>query len=81
MYDNHNDILTEYKSDDGNKRLHMYLQFPQLRSEFYKIDKEEFKNESSIDLRPPGKSFAAQLNALVISITQSLYKTIDQGKI
>ena len=37
MYDNHNDKLTEYRNDDGAKRLYMYLQYPQLRPEFYNV--------------------------------------------
>ena len=49
MYESHDAKLAEYRNDDGDKRLHMYLQFPRLRPEFYQIDEEELKKKLSVE--------------------------------
>ena len=35
------DILADYKTADFNERLHIYMQFPHLRSELINIDRQE----------------------------------------
>jgi len=34
------DFLDEYKYSDFNRRLHMFLQYPELRSDFTQIERE-----------------------------------------
>ena len=36
-------IFENYKSNDFNGRLHMYLQYPELRNDFIEIDRSEMK--------------------------------------
>lgn len=33
-------VLEEYRKADNNKRLHLYLEFPYFRQEFFKIEME-----------------------------------------
>lgn len=43
--------LEEYRKADLNKRLHLFLQFPNFRREFLKIDmKEESVDTNSPDI-------------------------------
>ena len=34
-------LLDRYRCADGNTRLHLYLQYPELRSEFFAIDRSD----------------------------------------
>jgi hypothetical protein len=43
---NANDPLEEYRSADFNKRLHLYLQYPELRSEFVEMDRNDLQREA-----------------------------------
>jgi len=36
-----NDLLDDYRDADLTKRLHLYLQFPELRTEFIEMDRNE----------------------------------------
>lgn len=38
------DLLDEYKHADLNKRLHLYLQYPELRPEFIETDRNELRS-------------------------------------
>ena len=46
MITRYRNIRADYKAADFNERLHIYMQFPQLRSEFIAID----RNEANVDL-------------------------------
>ena len=41
MIATYRNILADYKAADFNERLHIYMQFPHLRSEFSAIDRNE----------------------------------------
>jgi len=41
------DILLEYEKGDMNKRLHLYLQFRDLRKDFLEIELKECKYRTS----------------------------------
>jgi hypothetical protein len=41
MMMSYRNILADYKAADFNERLHSYMQFPHLRSEFIVIDRDE----------------------------------------
>ena len=34
-------LLDRYQCADGNTRLHLYLQYPELRTEFFEIDRSD----------------------------------------
>ena len=68
MYETHDAKLAEYRNDDCDKRLHMYLQFPRLRPEFYQIDEEELKRKLSVEPKPRRRSLVAQIYAIISSI-------------
>ncbi|HKI47780.1 MAG TPA: hypothetical protein VKA69_00520 [Desulfobacteria bacterium] len=36
-----NDLLDDYRDADFTKRLHLYLQFPELRLQFIEMDRNE----------------------------------------
>jgi hypothetical protein len=38
-------IIAEYRDADFNRRLHMYLQFPPLRSRFMAIDQSDLNDQ------------------------------------
>ncbi len=42
-------LLDRYRDADGNTRLHLYLQYPELRAEFFEIDRSDLcrKQEDS----------------------------------
>jgi hypothetical protein len=81
MYETHDAKLAEYRNGDGDKRLHMYLQFPRLRSEFYQIDEVELKKKLSVDLKSRRKSLVTQLNAVISSIANSYKNFINDTTI
>jgi hypothetical protein len=43
MYRNEKKVIDEYRGADFTRRLHIYLQFPDLRSEFMAIDQSDLK--------------------------------------
>lgn len=43
MYRNEKKVIDEYRGADFTRRLHIYLQFPELRSEFIAIDRSDAK--------------------------------------
>jgi len=43
MYRNEKKVIDEYRGADFTRRLHIYLQFPDLRSEFIAIDRSNLK--------------------------------------
>ena len=34
-------LIDRYRCADGNTRLHLYLQYPELRGEFFEIDRSD----------------------------------------
>ncbi len=38
------DILVEYEKADMNKRLHLFLQFRDLRNDFLEVELKEYKH-------------------------------------
>ena len=67
-------ILAEYRDADFNRRLHMYLQFPRLRSEFILIDQRDLKTEMPAGFSAPGFSLAARMAVLLNSATGCVKK-------
>jgi hypothetical protein len=64
MLDHLHSILKEYRNADFNRRLHLYLQFPPLRSEFMVIDRSDSPGALSKHTAGNRLSRAAQLSAL-----------------
>ena len=61
----HDKIIAEYRDADFNRRLHMYLQFPRLRSEFILIDRRNLNAEWPAGFTPPRFLLAARMSILL----------------
>jgi len=64
MTQNHEKIITEYRDADFNRRLHMYLQFPPLRSKFMVIDQVDLSDQLSGHAARRRSSLTALLSVL-----------------
>ena len=51
MTENYDKITAEYRDADFNHRLSLYLQYPQLRSDFILIDQNDLKTDLSAGFR------------------------------
>ena len=67
MTQNHDPIIGEYRDADFNRRLHMYLQFPHLRSAFILIDQNDLVTDGSAGFKLGRNPLAAQLSVLFCS--------------
>ena len=67
MTQNHDPIIVEYRDADFNRRLHMYLQFPHLRSAFILIDQNDKITDESTGFKLDRNPLAAQLSVLFCS--------------
>ena len=63
----HDPIIAEYRKADFNRRLHMYLQFPHLRSKFIIMDQNGLNPNESAGFQLPRNSLAAQLSVVFCS--------------
>jgi hypothetical protein len=53
MNESHDRILTEYRSAEFYRRMQMYLQLRELRSQFILIDRNELNEASSATAKSP----------------------------
>jgi hypothetical protein len=67
MTENQDKIIAEYRDADINRRLHMYLQLPRLRSKFIAIDRNDLNTNLSEDLNLRRNSLAAQMSMALSS--------------
>ena len=67
MTQNHDPIMVEYRNADFNRRIHMYLQFPHLRSAFILIDQNDKITDESTGFKLGRNPLAAQLSVLFCS--------------
>ena len=67
MTEYHEKTITEYKDADFNRRLHMYLQFPHLRSKFISIDQNDLNSDLPVGFKLYQNSLTAQLNLVLSS--------------
>lgn len=65
MIPNIEQIKEEYRSADFNRRLHLYLQFPSLRSKFLAIDQSELNDQLSGHAAGHRPSLDALLSVLI----------------
>ena len=63
MTDTQEKILAAYRDADFNRRLHMDLQYPRLRSEFMHIDQGESASQACSGLAPRDHSRAVKAGA------------------
>ena len=63
----HDPIIVEYRDADFNRRLHMYLQFPHLRSAFILIDQNDLITDGLPGFRLGRNPLTAQLSVLFCS--------------
>ena len=55
------DLLDDYRHADFTKRLHLYLQYPELRPEFIEIDRNELP-PATLGSMPECKRLAMSCN-------------------
>jgi len=67
-------IIAEYSGAGFNRRLHMYLQFPRLRSKFILIDQHDLKTELPAGFPAPAFSLGAGMAVLLNSATGCVKK-------
>ena len=72
----HDKIIAEYSSADFNRRLHMYLQFPRLRSRFILIDQSNLKAEWPVGVRSPRFSLVAPMSVFLSSAAGCFKKLV-----
>ena len=77
----HDKIMAEYRDADFNRRLHMYLQFPRLRSEFILIDRRNLNAESPAGLTSPRFSLAARMSILLGSAAGCFKKLFGMASV
>lgn len=65
MIPNIEQIKAEYRAADFNRRLHLYLQFPPLRSKFLDIDQSELNDQRFGHAAGHRPSLAARLSILL----------------
>jgi len=49
------EILIQYTQADFSKRMHMFLQFPDLRDSFQEIDLKDFAAQKASSTKEPNK--------------------------
>jgi hypothetical protein len=54
MSERHGNILVDYQDADFTKRLHMFLQFPELRERFMAIDQQAPEVPAATDVAMSG---------------------------
>ena len=62
MIEDYAKITAEYRDADFNQRLHMYLQFPHLRSKFILIDRNDLNTDFCASTEAPGNGRIAQIS-------------------
>lgn len=50
------DLMDRYRDASGNTRLHLYLQYPELRAEFIEIDRSDLCRKKGDRTRSDGCS-------------------------
>ena len=51
MKQSSSDLLDRYRDADGNTRLHLYLQYPDLRTEFIEVDRSDLSQNQEDRIR------------------------------
>ena len=74
MTENNYTRLSEYREADFNQRLHMYLQYPQLRSEIISIDQAELNTPLPAPFKSRKHSLANQMCEILASVSASVKK-------
>ena len=74
MTQSHDQIIAEYRDADFNRRLHMYLQFPHLRSTFILMDQNDLNTDLFGGFKLRLNSPATQLSAVLCSVGTCLKK-------
>ena len=74
MTEDFNKIMTAYRDADFNQRLNLYLQYPQLRSDFFQIDQNDLKTDLSTGFKIRKKLQSVQINMFLSQVAGSVKK-------
>lgn len=69
MIPNIEQIKAEYRASDFNRRLHLYLQFPPLRTKFLAIDQSELTDRPAWQATGRRTSLAARFSVMLSTTT------------
>lgn len=72
-------IIAEYRNADFNRRLHIYLEFPRLRSSFIQIDQGNRSTDYSVSIDFSMNSVLNQLNMIINSAARSVKRLVGVG--
>ena len=72
-------IIAEYRNAGFNRRLHIYLEFPHLRSNFIQIDQGGRTKDYSTVFNFSMHSFLTQLNMKINSAASSVKRVVGVG--
>ena len=67
MTASHDKIIADYRDADFNLRLHMYLQFPHMRSKFILMDQNDLNTDLYAGFKLRRNSLAAQMSVVLCS--------------
>jgi hypothetical protein len=76
MTENYDKITAEYRDADFNHRLSLYLQYPQLRSDFILIDQNDLTSDLSTGSRLRENFSIAQISMVLGLVAGSAKKFI-----
>lgn len=79
MIQNRDQIISEYREADFNRRLHLYLQYPHLRSKFILIDQNDLKMDVGTDFKTRRSVLAAQLSGVLCSAAGCFKKLLGMA--
>ena len=74
-------LLADYRAADFHHRLNIYLQTPELRSEFIKIDQAELKKSLASTSPAPKFSLVKKLSNFSNTVALGLRKYIGSGSL
>jgi hypothetical protein len=74
MTENYDKITAEYREADFDHRLSLYLQYPQLRSDFIQIDQNDLTSDLSTGSRLRENLPLAQISMVLGSVAGSAKK-------
>ena len=77
MTGNHLHIMNGYKEADFTKRLHIYMEYPDLRAEFMSIDQEELNVGRAADLKLRKPALAVQMSVLLSMAKTSIRRMVS----
>ena len=81
MIESHDKVMSDYTDADFNQRLNIYLQYPQLRSEFIEIDQAERKVDFSTEFDWGIRPLLTKITEIIGSVASGVKKLVHAGEV